>query len=447
MYDQGPVWVPPTLQFMEPVEDTDDAEDADSDYSESDISSVSSFDSDEDYDKLEEVYTEKHPKPLNYRLRVKLQKLLQRLTLRRSSIAQALVFCMIYSYGAEDLIEWVLQSLLCHETPLFPTKLARFYLLSDLLYNSANSKANVWRFRALLEPKLSGLFYHLGQVSRGIPGRLRQDQFRQIFMATLEVWGDWALFPRETLAQLEESYQSGATREESFSARLETQKQDRIGLYDPVYIEQDSLVATKSTVEDEEEAYAKAFKKTTSAWVSIDTDSSDRVTLSTLAARDEEPNADLDGNPMEAKNSVEEEDDDIDGIPFTITSQSGTKQVAEEDVGEDDEDIDGVPFTPSHKQSPEEEEEEEEDLDGVPFVRSQEDEEDEDLDGIPFSRPTRQEEDDDDIDGIPLKRPPSEEDDRTDFGDKVSFKPMLGIKRWKGRMDLSTASDDEDATE
>ena len=59
---------------------------------------------------------------------------LRRLTTYRGDIAEAMIFCMRHAYAAEELANLISASLMIQETDIYPTKIARLYLLSDILF-------------------------------------------------------------------------------------------------------------------------------------------------------------------------------------------------------------------------------------------------------------------------------------------------------------------------
>lgn len=66
--------------------------------------------------------------------RVCFEDKLRNMTTYRGDIAEAMIFCMRHSYAAEELANLICDSLKIHETVVYPTKVARLYLLSDILF-------------------------------------------------------------------------------------------------------------------------------------------------------------------------------------------------------------------------------------------------------------------------------------------------------------------------
>uniref|UniRef100_A0A8D2JGT5 U2 snRNP associated SURP domain containing n=1 Tax=Sciurus vulgaris TaxID=55149 RepID=A0A8D2JGT5_SCIVU len=73
--------------------------------------------------------------------RDKLEEILRGLTPRKNDIGDAMVFCLNNAEAAEEIVDCITESLSILKTPL-PKKIARLYLVSDVLYNSSAKVAN-----------------------------------------------------------------------------------------------------------------------------------------------------------------------------------------------------------------------------------------------------------------------------------------------------------------
>ncbi|CAG9768945.1 unnamed protein product [Ceutorhynchus assimilis] len=71
-----------------------------------------------------------------------LVELIQNLNLSSSSIADAMVFCLQHEIAINDSLEIIFQSL-CRSSTKPPSKVARFYLLYDILYNCSNKNLQI----------------------------------------------------------------------------------------------------------------------------------------------------------------------------------------------------------------------------------------------------------------------------------------------------------------
>uniref|UniRef100_A0A803W521 U2 snRNP associated SURP domain containing n=1 Tax=Ficedula albicollis TaxID=59894 RepID=A0A803W521_FICAL len=78
--------------------------------------------------------------------RDKLEEILRGLTPRKNDIGDAMVFCLNNAEAAEEIVDCITESLSILKTPL-PKKIARLYLVSDVLYNSSAKVANASYYR------------------------------------------------------------------------------------------------------------------------------------------------------------------------------------------------------------------------------------------------------------------------------------------------------------
>jgi hypothetical protein len=103
--------------------------------------------------------------------------MLRKLTFERGAIAKTMAFAIDHSDAADEIVEIICKTLIIKETPI-PTKVARLYLVSDILHNSSVSVPNAWKFRTGFESKLPEVFEHLNEVYRSITARLKAETFR-----------------------------------------------------------------------------------------------------------------------------------------------------------------------------------------------------------------------------------------------------------------------------
>lgn len=79
--------------------------------------------------------------------REKLEEMLRNLTPEKGSIAEAMMYCIDHADGAIEVTECIAESLTILETPLHK-KIARFYLISDILHNCVVKVANSSYYRS-----------------------------------------------------------------------------------------------------------------------------------------------------------------------------------------------------------------------------------------------------------------------------------------------------------
>ncbi|XP_029473141.1 U2 snRNP-associated SURP motif-containing protein isoform X4 [Rhinatrema bivittatum] len=134
--------------------------------------------------------------------RDKLEEILRGLTPRKNDIGDAMVFCLNHAEAAEEIVDCVTESLSILKTPL-PKKIARLYLVSDVLYNSSAKVANASYYRKFFETKLCQIFSDLNAAYRAIQGHLQSENFKQRVMTCFRAWEDWAIYPEPFLIKLQ----------------------------------------------------------------------------------------------------------------------------------------------------------------------------------------------------------------------------------------------------
>jgi len=80
------------------------------------------------------------------RQRDRLGDILREITSDRIKIGEAMVWCLEHADSAEEVVEIITDSLSIPDTQL-PKKLARLYIVCDILYNSSAKLPNVSYYR------------------------------------------------------------------------------------------------------------------------------------------------------------------------------------------------------------------------------------------------------------------------------------------------------------
>uniref|UniRef100_A0A8C8CB13 U2 snRNP-associated SURP motif-containing protein n=1 Tax=Oncorhynchus tshawytscha TaxID=74940 RepID=A0A8C8CB13_ONCTS len=150
----------------------------------------------------EEVGEEEESPSLEEEHRERLEMLLRGLTPRREDIGDAMLFCLERAEAAEEVVGSIAESLSLLQTPL-QKKIARLYLVSDILYNSCAKVANASYYRKYFEAKLPQIFGDISDAYRNIQARLQAEQFKQKIMGCFRAWEDWAVYPESYLIQLQ----------------------------------------------------------------------------------------------------------------------------------------------------------------------------------------------------------------------------------------------------
>ncbi|CAG8449278.1 10371_t:CDS:10 [Ambispora leptoticha] len=183
MFDEGPIWVPPEIPFEEDAGDE-------------------LLDSDEE----EERERLRVPKgTLGPKAKHRLEVMLRKINFERGAIAKAMAFSIDHSDAAEEIVDIICKTLTLKETPV-PTKVARLYLVSDILHNSSVSVPNAWKFRTGFETRLPEIFEHFNEAYRSITARLKAETFRRQITTLLNVWENWIVFPQPYIESLENTF-------------------------------------------------------------------------------------------------------------------------------------------------------------------------------------------------------------------------------------------------
>ncbi|XP_074657715.1 U2 snRNP-associated SURP motif-containing protein-like isoform X2 [Tubulanus polymorphus] len=134
--------------------------------------------------------------------RDRLEDMLREMTPERSKIGDLMVWCLDHAESAEEIVECIAESLSILETPI-PKKIARLYLISDILHNSSAKVPNASFFRKFMEPKLMEIFKDIHDAYEKIDARLKAEQFKQKVMNCFRAWEDWAIYPNDFLIRLQ----------------------------------------------------------------------------------------------------------------------------------------------------------------------------------------------------------------------------------------------------
>ena len=270
--------------------------------------------------------------------RKRFERMLRALSGRRGEVGRCMVFALDHAEAASELADLITSALLVDATPV-PRKVARLFLICDILHNSAASVPFAWKFRGEFQARLGLVFDHLSTIYHSFPGRITAETFKRQITSVVDVWEDWIVFPPDFTTELRLRL-DGTT--EDLRKEEETVEQMDDGPAEPV---------------QESRFKSSTFQPAAVVEAAVTPGPEDDLDGAPLDDMDGEPLDDVDGMPLDDVDG--EPLDDVDGAPL-------------------DEDLDGAPL--------------EEDLDGAPLV--------DDMDGAPLkdSEPTaaHDEEDEDD---------------------------------------------------
>ncbi|XP_045135170.1 U2 snRNP-associated SURP motif-containing protein-like isoform X3 [Portunus trituberculatus] len=261
--------------------------------------------------KKEEEEEEKNKKgSLSNAQRKRLESLIRGLVPERDKVGEAMVWCIEHADAAEEICQCLTEALTSPETAL-PKKIARLYLVSDILHNCSVKVSNASFYRKGFQSKLAEIFEGVHVAYNLVESRLRAEQVKQRVMQCCRAWEDWAIYPHEFLIHLQNIFLGLVKRE----AKMEMEEE----LMGPQVV---GLVGTDVR--------------------QLQADDVDGI-----------PIDDVDGIPIKEE---EEKEEDLDGIPIANTpliKSAAISALLGYDDDDDDDDIDGAPL--------------DEDVDGVPM--------------------------------------------------------------------------------
>lgn len=170
--------------------------------------SLYSSDSEEDSE-WEILRSQEKTKVLGKAARRRLEAMLRGITLRRERIARIMLFAIDHAAAAETVSKIIIDSVLQPTTPI-SRKLARMYVISDILHNSSVSASNAWRYRSLFEDYLDKVFLHWGDVSNSFAGRIKRESCKEMARNILNVWENWLVYESAKLVIWRQYIDSGS---------------------------------------------------------------------------------------------------------------------------------------------------------------------------------------------------------------------------------------------
>ncbi|XP_065165583.1 U2 snRNP-associated SURP motif-containing protein-like isoform X2 [Atheta coriaria] len=121
--------------------------------------------------------------------RDRLEDLIRNLTPERKKIGEVMVFCIEHSDAAEEIADCILESL-SNDTTAINKKIARLYLINDILHNCAVKVTRASSYRRAFESRLIEVMKQIKMAYDKMDGRLKADGFRMRVMRVLKAWED-----------------------------------------------------------------------------------------------------------------------------------------------------------------------------------------------------------------------------------------------------------------
>ncbi|EUB59243.1 U2-associated protein SR140 [Echinococcus granulosus] len=235
----------------------------------------------------------------------------------RAQVGDVMLWCLEHADAAPDVVDIIAKSLKRPIGKLVPDEdieddgsgcdvftvkpatsvssvVARLFLTSDILYNSGAKVPNASFYRKCFESRLFEIFNEIGSFFRELESKLKAEQLKQKVMLCFRAWEEWAIYPNDFLIQLQNVF-LGLTL---------------------------NVASKKSTniSEMDEEAVAGAPLEpnvgiSKSSGMTAVTANVESLDGAPLVQYDGDP-LDVDGSPLNVGGGNNEEDEDIEGVPL-----------------------------------------------------------------------------------------------------------------------------------
>ena len=133
------------------------------------------------------------------------EDLLRNLTIERKQIKEAMGFCLDHADVSFEIIQIIVESLTLKKTAV-PTKLARLYLVSDILHNSSARVPNASSYRTGFETHLLSIFDSFRDCYKTISGRITAENFKDQVLRLIRIWEGWSLYSTKLTIQLQHTF-------------------------------------------------------------------------------------------------------------------------------------------------------------------------------------------------------------------------------------------------
>jgi U2-associated protein SR140 len=141
-----------------------------------------------------------------------LMDILRRLTVKREDIQDAMEFAVERSECSADVVDVITASLLVDDTPR-RLKIARLYVVSDLLHNCGAPVKGVQSYRSHFIRTLPYVFAHLENYLSSLASKNAREAFKRDVQSVLAAWKSWSMFADEFIQGLEYTFLCGDVRE------------------------------------------------------------------------------------------------------------------------------------------------------------------------------------------------------------------------------------------
>lgn len=156
----------------------------------------------------------------------------------KKRIGSLMMFCINHSDAAKEIIDDIYESLRLLETP-FQKKIARLFLISDILHNCSAAVTNASFYREGFQVKLIPIFEHLREYLINIEDRYKADKFKQKVLTVLGAWKEWTLYEDEFVIRLSDILLSIKPKDDQEKSAQTTKAVDAVDGVEKKQVEED----------------------------------------------------------------------------------------------------------------------------------------------------------------------------------------------------------------
>ncbi|XP_047130391.1 U2 snRNP-associated SURP motif-containing protein isoform X1 [Hydra vulgaris] len=151
-------------------------------------------------------------KVLSDRQRDNLEDLLRTVSTNRSKIGELMLWAIDHAEYSDEIVECICESLSILETPL-STKVARLFVVSDILHNSSAKVRNASSFRKAFQGELLVVMENMHKALTTCSTKSQAEKFRKQVLSCLAAWQDWSIYPPGFLINLQNVFVGISTAE------------------------------------------------------------------------------------------------------------------------------------------------------------------------------------------------------------------------------------------
>ncbi|CAH2218616.1 jg13595 [Pararge aegeria aegeria] len=142
---------------------------------------------------------------LSINQRDRLEEIIRSLQPSRRSVGEAMAWCLEHAEAAGEVAACLAESLAQPSTAA-PRKVARLYLLSDILHNAGAKLTNASAYRGAFQSRLVEIMRNCHVAWSQMSSRMQQEGFRARVTRILQAWADWAVYPTDFLLHVNDVF-------------------------------------------------------------------------------------------------------------------------------------------------------------------------------------------------------------------------------------------------